>query len=180
MIELAKGTDLKLVIDALEVLTGGKMKAKEFKESQYNFILSQCATDEQRCSLALIRDLCKTNLLREYSDTRYVFYDGVKAVEVALIRLEQSKSNPEIIIKLPSITEYRNISLTRSKRYGFEIQPDGKPINLGTVYQVQDRTREKPCLLQSVAEIILDREVSPDNFEQLMELIKFMIETYEN
>lgn len=160
------------------------MATNEFNENHWKFILKECETDQQRHSLEVIRDLCKASF-KEYSDTRLVFYKNKKQ-EVAWIRLRKiNKVNwLEIVIRLPTITKERRISKTTSKRYGFRIGSNGKPIASDDVnereyiYQSKDFTVYARLYFNYIAATFLERPISQDSFENLTQLIRYAIQEY--
>ena len=143
---------------------------KKFKEQQYEFLLRQCATQKQRDSLNLIRDLFKNSLSKEYSETRRIYYDGLNHKKVALIRIEKQKSNPEIIIKLPINTNF--------KRHGFELQTDGCPGRKVLIYKERELRFKQAFTFQEITEKKLTQEMPQDNFEKLIQLIQITLENY--
>lgn len=149
---------------------------KRFSEEQYQFILNNCSTDEQRNSLIRIRAFCKEHFY-EYTGTRCICFDTAKTSRVALIRLE-SRRNPEVIIKLPHITKYQNISQKQSSRYGFEIEEDGSITNSVNQYLVKNFTKKGKTSLNRITDVLLKEQKLSDNLNNLIQLIKHLTSTY--
>ncbi len=151
--------------------------SKRFSEQQYQFILNNCSTDEQRDSLIRIRYFCKDHFYREYTNTRCICFDTAKTSKVALIRLV-AQMNPEVIIKLPYINKYNQISQNRSSRYGFEIEEDGSVASWVTLYKVNELTRQGRNPLTRITEVFLKEQKLSDNLKNLTQLIEHLTSTY--
>lgn len=147
------------------------------KPKQFDFILEQCSSDQQREILLTIRAaILQDERVKEFADTRHIIYARIKSDPCAEIIYKQNWENPRLILRLPSINKSFNKSFTnqsnnRTKRYGIDINLEGSPDTKVTVYQIKELKQDGLIQLSDLLKLLKHQPSEPEQiYQELIDL----------